>query len=399
MRHPMGGFRAERAKQVESPQAMNGMSDRIPISSPVIGREETEYINDCLATQWISQGKYVSAFEDEFSTYCGVGHGVAACNGTTALHMAGVALGFGPGDEVLVSSSTNMASAFSMYYSGAIPVPVDVEKDTWQMDVSLLEPLITEHTKGIMVVHLFGHPVDMDPVMAIARRHGLKVIEDCAQAHGARYKGRHVGSFGDVACFSFYANKIITCGEGGMAVTNSSELAGKLRDIGNFFYGKKQKFMHQDIGYNFRMPNVSAAMGLGQFRRIDRILARKREIHEMYRERLDNVPGLALPVSRPWADSVMWMFNAALTPEFGLSRDEFMAMMGERGIEVRESFVPINRQTVFLAKGLVREDACPNADEIMDAGFYLPSGLGLTETQIDRVCDAVKALGPEVAAG
>ncbi len=371
---------------------MSEAPERIPVFAPVIGVEETEYVDDCLATHWVSQGKYVRAFEEEFSAYCGVGHGIATCNCTAALHMAGLALGFGPGDEVLVSSSTNMASAFSMCYAGAVPVPVDIEIDTWQMDASLIEGLITERTKGIMVVHLFGHPVDMDPVMALARKHRLAVIEDCAEAHGARYKGRRVGSFGDVACFSFYSNKIITCGEGGMALTDSPELAARLRGIGNFSYGRKQKFMHEGIGYNYRMSNVSAAMGLGQFRRIEKILARKREIHALYLERLAGLPGLALPAIRPWAESVLWMFNAALEPEFGMDRDRFMAAMGEQGIEVREAFVPINRQQVFLERGMVREGDCPNANRIMDTGFYLPSGLGLTEAQIDRVCGAVRGL-------
>jgi len=364
--------------------------ERIPLSAPIIGAEETKYINDCLATHWISQGRYVREFEDEFSSYCGAEYGVTASNCTAALHMAGLALGIGEGDEVLVSSSTNMASAFSMYYCGATPVPVDVERDTWQMNPAEIEPRVTEHTKAIVVVHLFGHPVDMDPVLEIAKRHGLAVIEDCAEAHGAEYKGLRVGAIGDIGCFSFYSNKIITCGEGGMAVTNSGVLAERLRDFGNFCYGKKQKFQHENVGFNYRLPNVSAAMGLGQFRRIGTILARKREIRDMYNERLRGVPGLRLPVERPWAKSVLWMFNASLDRELGISLVYFMAGMERHSIEVREAFVPINRQKVFLERGWVREDECPVANEISDTGFYLPSGLGLTRQQIDRVCEAVR---------
>jgi perosamine synthetase len=364
--------------------------ERIPVFAPIIGAEETKYVNECLATNWVSQGRYVREFEDAFSTYCGAQCGVAASNCTAALHMAGLALGIGDGDEVLVSSSTNMASAFSMYYCGAKPVPVDIERDTWQMDPADIEPRITERTKAIVVVHLFGHPVDMDPVLEIAQRHKLAVIEDCAQAHGAEYKGRRVGAIGDIGCFSFYSNKIITCGEGGMAVTNSQVLANRLRDFGNFCYGKKQKFQHEDIGFNYRLPNISAAMGLGQFRRIEPILARKREIHDIYSERLREISGLRLPVERPWAKSVLWMFNASLDPALGLSLEDFISGMEERNIEVREAFVPINRQKVFLERGWVREDECPIANEISETGFYLPSGLRLTRQQLDRVCDAVE---------
>ncbi|MBI3544758.1 MAG: DegT/DnrJ/EryC1/StrS family aminotransferase [Deltaproteobacteria bacterium] len=366
---------------------------KIPVFSPIIGREETEYVNDCLSTHWISQGKYVKQFEEEFSRYSGCQYGIATNNGTTALHLAAVALGLKAGDEVLVSTSTNMASAFAMYYQGAIPVPVDIERDTWQLDVKQLERKITAKTKAIEVVHLFGHPVDMDPVLEIARKHDLKVIEDCAEAHGAEYKGRKVGSLGDLACFSFYANKIITCGEGGMVTTNDKALADRVRRFGNFCYGDKQKFMHDDVGYNYRLSNMSAALGLGQFRRLEQILERKREIHARYQKNLTGVRGFNIPAIRPWAKSVMWMFNVYLTPsEFGMTRDELCRNLAEMGIETREAFVPINKQKVFLSKGLVREDDCPVANDIMETGFYLPSGLTLSHDDIDYVCDAIKKL-------
>jgi len=371
---------------------MMGPNERIPVFTPIIGAEETEYINDCLRTHWVSQGRYVTEFESAFSEYSGAKHGVAACNGTTALHMAGLALGIGAGDEVLVSTSTNMASAFSMHYCGARPVPVDIELSTWQMDVTRIEEKITPRTKAIMVVHLFGHPVDMDPVLEIAKRHNLFIIEDCAQAHGAEYKGRRVGSIGDIGCFSFYANKIITCGEGGMAVTNSPDLVSRLRKIGNFYYGEKQKFLHEDIGYNYRMSNVSAAMGLGQFERIDAVLARKKEIHRQYLDRLQDIKSLHLPETRSWVKNVMWMFNAKLDPASGVTLQEFMDGMTARNIETREAFVPINRQTVFIDRGWVTEEECPIANDIMDTGFYLPSGLTLTEAQVTRVCDSVREL-------
>lgn len=361
----------------------------IPVFSPVIGQEEKDYVNDCLDTHWVSQGKYIKQFEDEFSRYSGCKYGITTCNCTVALHLAGIALDLSERDEVLVSASTNMASAFSMYYCGAIPVPVDIEKDTWQMNTDLIESKITERTKAIMAVHLFGHPVDMDPLMNIAEKYNLKVIEDCAEAHGAEYKGKKVGSFGDISCFSFYANKIITCGEGGMVVTNSVSLAEKVRDYGNFCYGKEKKFMHEGIGYNYRLSNMSAALGLGQLRRIDTILERKRYIYEYYKNKLRGLEGFHIPVVRPSVKSVMWMFNACLDSEFGISRDELMEELKHKEIEIRESFIPINKQKVFLEKGLVREDDCPVANYIMDNGFYLPSGLNLTDEDIDYVCESI----------
>lgn len=365
---------------------------KIPVFSPVIDQEEITYVNDCLKNHWVSQGRYIKQFEDEFSRYCGCSYGVATSNGTTALHLAGIAIGLKPSDEVLVSSSTNMASAFSMYYCGAVPVPVDIEKDTWQMDNKLIESKISDKTKAIMVVHLFGHPVDMDPVIEIAKKYNLKIIEDCAEAHGAEYKGKKVGSLGDIACFSFYSNKIITTGEGGMVVTNSPALAEKVRNYGNFCYGKQQKFMHEDIGYNYRLSNISSALGLGQFHRIDKIIENKRYIYERYKKNLSGLHGFHIPVIRPWAKSVMWMFNAYLSSEFGITRDELMQKLKSRGVETREAFVPINKQKIFLEKGFVKEEDCPVANYIMDNGMYFPSGLNLSDEEIDYVCSSIREI-------
>ncbi len=364
----------------------------IPVGAAVIGAEERAFINECLDTNWVAQGKFVRLFEEELAAYLGCRHAVAVSNGTAALHVSALALGLKEGDEVLVSASTNMASAFAMFYTGAVPVPVDVERDTWQMDARLLEGKVTRRTRAIEVVHLFGQPVDMDPVMTVARRHGLRVIEDCAEALGARYHGTTVGTIGDLGCHSFYANKIITSGEGGMVTTNDAALAERARQCANFYYGKKQKFMHEDVGFNYRLPNVSAAMALGQLRRIDRILADKERIATHYRRRLAGVRGLRVPVTRPWAKPVLWMFNLAVEREFPLGRDELMAQLAERGIETREAFIPINRQKVFLERGLVKDDDCPVANELMETGLYLPSGISLTTEDLDYVCDAILSL-------
>lgn len=365
---------------------------KIPVCCPVLGEEEQKYIQDCIDTAWISQGKYVKQFEEEFSKYCECEYGVACSNGTTALHLVIKALGIDEGDEVLVATSTNMASAFSVYYEGALPIPVDIEKDTWQLDPSKLEEKITEKTKAIMVVHLFGLPVDMDPVMEIAKKHNLKVIEDCAQAHGARYKGKKVGSIGDVGCFSFYANKIITAGEGGMVVTNNSEIADKARNYGNFCYGKENKFMHNDIGYNYRIPHMSAALALGQLQRIDSILEKKEHIYQQYKKGLENISAIHIPERKEYSDSVMWMFNVELDESASISRNEFMKKLKGRGIETREAFVPINKQKVFLEKGFVKEDDCPVANYIMDQGLYLPSGLNLTNEDIHYVVQSIQEI-------
>jgi len=373
------------------------MTRKIPVFSPIVGNKEYDYVVDCLKTHWISQGKYVTAFQDEFASFCERKHGIATSNGTTALHLAGIILDVGPEDEVLVSASTNMASAFSMYYQGAKPVPVDIEEDTWLIDPNDIEHRITDRTKAIVVVHLFGQPADMDPINRIAKKYHLKVIEDCAQATGAKYNGKKVGSLGDVGCFSFYSNKIITCGEGGMVLTDDDDLAQKARAYGNFCYGKENRFNHDGIGYNYRMSNLNAALGLGQLQRIDEILQKKKSIYDRYVKNLKGLPGFRIPKIRANSESVLWMFNAHLTEDFGLTRNQLLAALKEKGIETREAFVPLNLQKTFLQMGLVQEGSCPVANYIMNAGFYLPSGLTLTEDDIDYVCDSILKLAKTTA--
>ena len=360
---------------------------KIPVCEPFIGEAEKRYVNDCLDSGWISQGHYVTEFEKQFSAFCECDYGVSCSNATTALHLAGIAIGLKPGDDVLVSSSTNMASAFSMVYCGARPIPVDVYPDTWQLNPTLLEAALTPNTKAIMVVHLFGQPVDMDPVLAFAHKHNLKVIEDCAEAHGARYKGRSVGSLGDIGCFSFYSNKIIACGEGGMLTTNNPIYADIARDYKSFCFGKTEKFQHTGIGYNYRLPNLSAALGLGQLERIHTILEKKEAIYQAYYHRLKDIPWLSIPVRQTFTQSVLWMFNLSLHPDYSLP--QLRAKLFEAGIETREAFVPINQQNVFLEKGWVTLNQCPVSNHIMHTGFYLPSGITLTEDEIDTVCDTL----------
>ena len=319
---------------------------------------------------------------------------MSTTSGTTALHLACETLGIGMGDEVLVSSSTNMACAFAVDYCGAIAIPIDIEKDTWQMDVKKIEEKINKKTKAIMVVHLFGHPVDMDPVLKIAKKHNLKVIEDCAEAHGVEYKGKKVGSIGDIGAFSFFANKTITCGEGGMVVTNSKELAERAKSLKNLSYGKVNKFIHEDIGFNYRLPNISAALGLAQFTYIEKIFTEKKRIYERYKKNLAGVKGVKIPTIKEWTTRyIMWVFNIWLDENYPITRDELVKKLAEKNIETRNAFVPINKQTVLIKKYQVfKEDDCPNANYIMDNGFYLPSGNTISNEDIDFVCNQIKEI-------
>jgi perosamine synthetase len=294
-------------------------------------------------------------------------------------------LSIGPGDEVLVSSLTNMATFFAVLYQGARPVPIDIEEDTWNLDPGLLEARITPRTRAIVVVHLFGHPVDMDPVLDVARRHGLRVIEDCAEAHGATYKGRKVGGLGDIGCFSFYANKIITTGEGGMLTLNDAALAEKARSLKSLAFGKDNKFMHTAIGYNYRMTNLQAALGCAQLERIEAIIERKRALARFYTAQFCDLPSLQLPVEKPYARNVYWMYHLVLTGHNQGRRTEVMQRLANLGIETRETFIPCNLQDVFIQQGWVNRDSCPKANAMAYAGLYLPSGVELTEQELDYV--------------
>jgi len=367
---------------------------KIPVFDFKLEKKEIELVNDCLKTSSISQGSYVRDFEKKFSKFVNCDYGISTTSGTTALHLACKTLGIKEGDQVLVSSSTNMACAFSVDYCGAIPIPVDIEKETWQMDVTKVEQKINKRTKAIMVVHLFGHPVDMDPILKIAKKYNLKIIEDCAEAHGVQYKGRKVGSIGDIGAFSFYANKTFTCGEGGMVVTNSKKLAEKAKSLKNLSYGKVNRFLHDDIGFNYRLPNISAALGLGQFLQRDKIFSEKKRIYARYKKNLQNIRGINIPLIRKWTTKyIMWVFNLYLDNKFPISRDELVKELEKEKIETRNAFVPINKQKILIKKyDLFNENDCPNANYIMDNGLYLPSGNTITNSEIDFVCNKIRKI-------
>lgn len=366
----------------------------IPVSQPFLGREETEHVLSALADKAISglYGEYIGRFEREFASYCGCSHGVTTTSGTTALHLALASLGIGGGDEVLVSTFTNMATCFAILYQGATPVPVDIEPDTWNINPDLIEGKINKKTRAIMVVHIYGHPVDMEPILSIAKSRRLYVIEDCAEAHGALYQGQKVGSLGDVGCFSFYANKIITTGEGGMLTTDNAELADKARSLKNLAFGKSNKFMHQDIGFNYRLTNLQAAIGCAQLQKIDRIIEMKRGIAHSYNQSLRDTPGLQLPVEKNYARNVYWMYHVVLHEEFGCSRDMVRGKLEDYGIETREAFIPYNRQEIFIQRGWLKGDECPVASYVAQNGFYLPSGPVLAEEDLEYIADKLKAI-------
>jgi perosamine synthetase len=365
------------------------MSRKIPVSQPVLGESETRYVMDAVSKGAISgfYGEYLPRFESEFSRYCDCEHGVATTNGTTAIHLALMALSIKAGDEVLVSTLTNMATFFAVLYQGAIPVPIDIDTETWNLDPALLEKKITPKTKAILVVHLFGHPVDMDPVLDLAKKYNLAVVEDCAEAHGATYKGKKVGGLGDVGCFSFYANKIITTGEGGMITTNNAALAEKARNLKGLAFGDVNKFMHKDIGVNYRMTNLQAALGCAQFENIENIIAAKRRIAKRYTERFKNFDNLQLPVEKPYARNVYWMYHLALQGNLSDKRALVMQRLADKGIETREGFIPYNMQDIFIARGWTTPKECPLANKAATTGFYLPSGATLSDDDIDYVAD------------
>jgi perosamine synthetase len=359
----------------------------IPVAAPVLGESERAYVADALAEGAISGlfGRYLERFEGDFARYCGADHALTVSNGTTALHLAVATLGLGPGDEVLVATLTNMATFFAVLYTGAKPIAVDIESDTLNLDPRDLEAKLTPRTRAIIVVHLFGHPVDMDPVLAFAKQHGLAVIEDAAQAHGATYKGKKTGSLGDIGCFSFYANKIITTGEGGMLTTSDPRLFERALSLKSLAYGTKNKFMHSDVGFNYRMTNLQAALGCGQLERIEATITDKRRIAAYYSERLGRYDCLELPVEKPYARNVYWMYHLRLKGRFAARRDEVMARLKAAGIETREGFIPYNMQQTFIERGLTALGDCPRANDVALRGFYLPSGPALNERQLAKI--------------
>lgn len=366
---------------------------KIPVFEPDIGEDEALAVAEAVRRGEISGsfGETIPSFEAEFAAYVGCRHGVAVSSGTTALHLAVCAAGIGAGDEVLVSAGTNIATALGVLHNGAVPVPVDSEPATSNLDLDLIEDLITPRTRAIIPVHLYGHPVDMDRLLEIAQRHRLLVIEDCAESHGATCRDRMTGSFGDMACFSFYANKVITTGEGGMVTTNDDVLAEKLRLLRNLAF-TRPRFWHQEAGFNFRMTGMQAALGRVQFRKIERIIAGKRRVAATYNDVLRHVPGLQLPGEATWARNVYWMYAVVVHPAFGLSRDQLAAELARDGVETRTFFCPMNLQPCLHAQPGFRPTPCPVAEAHWQSGLYLPSSVNLQHETITWIGERIRRL-------
>jgi len=362
---------------------------KIPICAPVLGERELEYLTKCIRSSWISSlGPFVGEFEDKFAHFCGTRFGVTTNSGTTALHLALVALGIGRGSEVILPTFTMIASINAIEYTGAKAVLVDADPETWNMDVSAVHKKISGKTKAIMPVHIYGHPTDMDPIAEIASERGLRIIEDAAEAHGARYKGRTVGSLGDVGSFSFYSNKIITTGEGGMNVTKDEELADKMRWLRAHAFGRGGKhFWHEALGFGYRMTSLQAAVGLAQMERIDDMISRRINHARLYNKLLENLSHdkIILPPEMKWAKNVYWMYSILLNDPS--ERDNLMSWLSERGIETRTFFYPIHRQPYYAPR--YGGESYKVADDISRRGINLPSGSGLTDDDISYVSACV----------
>jgi perosamine synthetase len=358
----------------------------IPVNEPLMGEREAAYTLDCVRSGWISsEGPYVARFERAWASYCGVRHGVAVTNGTAALYAAFDALRLGRGDEVIMPAFTIIGCAHAIIAAGATPVLVDADPHTWCMDVEQVAARISPRTRAILAVHIYGHPVDMRALRDLAAKHGLRIVEDAAEAHGADYRGARTGSLGDIACFSFYANKILTTGEGGMVLTDDDTLAERVRSYRNMAFRADRRFYHTDFGRNERMSAVQAAIGVAQVEDVDRRVARKREIGRRYTTLLAGTDGMQLPVEMPWAKNVYWMYGIVLDDSLRLDATTFAERLLRRGVATRPFFLGMHEQPVLRERGLFAGERYPVTERISRRGLYLPSGLTLTDDQIERV--------------
>ncbi|HYH23299.1 MAG TPA: DegT/DnrJ/EryC1/StrS family aminotransferase [Azospirillum sp.] len=364
----------------------------IVVSEPLLDGKEMDYVREAVETGWISsEGRFIAEFERRWAEYCGTAHGIAVCNGTAALQLAMRALDLEPGSEVILPSCTIISCALAILEAGCVPVLVDSDPETWCLDPDQVAAKITPRTRAIMPVHLLGHPCDMAPLWELADRHGLRIVEDAAEAHGAEYRGRRCGGLGTLACFSFYANKIITTGEGGMVTTADTVLADRLRSLRNLCFRRDRRFLHTELGFNHRLTNLQAAVGLAQVERIEDHIARKRRIAAHYRAHLEGLP-LAFPVERPWARNVYWMFGIVLDDAVPFDAAGFAARLRERGVDTRPFFLGMHEQPALLKRGLFRDEGYPVAERLARRALYLPSGLGLGEAELDHVAEAVRTV-------
>lgn len=360
----------------------------IPIYEPTLSTAEEAYLLDTIRSGWISSnGRYIREFEARFAAFCGVAHGISTSNGTTALHLVLHALGIGPGDEVIVPALTFIASANAVHYTGATPVFADVDPATWTIDPAAVEQLITPHTKAIMPVHVYGHPADMAALQRLADAYSLFLVEDAAEAHGAQIGEIRTGALGTAAAFSFFANKIITTGEGGMVTTDDGALAARCRLLRDHAMPPERRYWHDEVGFNYRMTNLQAAIGVAQMARIDEFIARKRAIAQRYCAGLCGIPGITLPVERDGYTNVYWMVSILVDTPFPLTRDELMQALRNQEIDSRPFFHPIDTLPPYRTK-----HPCPTALRLSRQGLNLPSAPSLTNAQVERICRAIRKL-------
>ena len=370
------------------------MKEFIPVNEPLLDGNEKQYLLECIESGWISsEGPFIAQFEEKFAARVGRKHGIAVTNGTAAIDAAVEALGIGPGDEVIMPTFTIISCITQIVRSGAIPVLVDSDPVTWNMDVTQIEAKITARTKAIMVVHIYGLPVDINPLLDIAKRYNLKLIEDAAEMHGQTYFGKPCGSFGDLSTFSFYPNKHITTGEGGMIVTDDDDLAETCRSLRNLCFQPQKRFVHERLGWNLRMTNMQAAIGLAQLERLDEFVSRKRVMGKRYAELLGNLPGLQQPLSHTeYAENIYWVYGVILDESTGLNGEEAMKLLATKGVGTRAFFYPMHQQPVLRRMGLFEDEHYPVAERLYRQGFYVPSGMALSDSQIECCVDAMREI-------
>ena len=362
----------------------------IPVNEPLFEGREKELLCECIDTGWISSdGRFVTLFEEMFSDYIGVKHGIAVCNGTAALELAVACLGLEQGSEVIVPTFTIISCINAIVRNGLVPVLVDAERNTWNMDVNKVEERISARTKAIMPVHIYGHPTDMDPLKKLAEKHDLIIIEDAAEAHGALYRGKKCGSMGQVSVFSFYANKIITTGEGGMVLTDDDGLAERARSLRNLCFQEKKRFYHSDLGYNFRMTNLQGAVGIAQMEKIEELIQKKIQQGRRFRQRLKDVKSIILQEQKEWAAPVYWVNGILIDETVPKDAEDLARLLMKKGIQSRPFFWPMHEQPIFKKMGLFKNESYPVSELLSRRGLYLPGGMALTEEQIQKTCDAV----------
>ncbi len=368
----------------------------ISVSKPTLTGNEMKYVQQAIETNWISSaGSFIRDFEVQFAAACGAKHGIACANGTVAMHLALATLGLEPGDEVIIPTFTMIATANTVTYTGAKPVLVDMEPDYWQMDIDQVAAKITSRTKAIVPVHIYGHPTDMDSLLELAQKHGLIVVEDSAEAHGAEYKGRRCGGLGDAAGFSFYGNKIITTGEGGMVTTNNRDMARLAWNLRDHAFSNERHFWHKFVGFNYRMTNLQAAVGLAQVEQMDKFVKARRQNALEYNCRLSGIPGIRTPKEAPWAKNVYWMYGIMVDEkDFGMNRDQLRKVLADHGIETRTFFIPMHCQPVYWND--FKGQRYPVAENLCRQGFYLPSSSSLTLSEIEYVTTVIRQACPSL---